>query len=97
MLNLGGDDGLGIMGGAPINLVIKMIKRFLTDIQQFDNSYCRNDHFQKRENQIVIPHYVEVITKKFQKDKKPLAILDFACGHGIPTYQLVQKLLENGV
>lgn len=33
-----------------VSLIMKTIKRFLTDVEQFDNSYLRNDHFQKREN-----------------------------------------------
>jgi ubiquinone/menaquinone biosynthesis C-methylase UbiE len=38
-----------------------------------------------------------LIKSKFEKEKRPLTILDFCCGHGIPTFQLLEKLLELGV
>lgn len=37
-----------LLGKCGQDLVIKLIKKFLTDIEQFDSSYCKNDHFQKR-------------------------------------------------
>lgn len=83
------NSSFGVLTGAAKDLVIKTIKKFLTDIEQFDNSYIRNDHFQKRENDKIIPHFVEIIKDKFNHEKKPLSILDFCCGHGVPTFQLV--------
>ena len=41
-------DILSNMTSQTRDLILKTIKRFLTDIEQFDSSYLRNDHFQKR-------------------------------------------------
>lgn len=80
-----------------ISKAVQNILKFNTEKQAFNRTYPKVDHLQRYFNDIAIKHFVEVITNKYKADPKPLAIVDIACGYGLPTLTIRELLANNGV
>ena len=83
-----------------MNLVSKAVDKILkfnTEKEAFNTTYPKTDHLQRVFNEKALTHYTELITNKYNQNKKPLAIVDLCCGYGMPTFALRERLLNNGV
>jgi SAM-dependent methyltransferase len=80
-----------------LSMTVEKILKFNTEREPFNKTYPNTDHLQRFFDEKAITHFAEIITKRYNENKKPVSIVDICCGYGMQIITLREKLTKNGV